>query len=274
VTRIADKCNAEVSGSGHDYLVLAHGFGADKSIWGPLMPLLAPYYRVVRYDLACAGSADPSLFDIRRHKSLDGYAEDLLGLLVELGIERCTFVGHSMSAMAGILAATMKPAFFERLVLIGASPRYIEGPGYASGFDQAEMARMLDAITRDFDNWSLSFASVVVARPIDDPATQTFLGSLRRMRPDIALATWQAIQTSDYRDVLTACRVPAVILQTRNDPAVPMSVAEFLHSRLAGSILEILDIKGHIPQIIAPAVVAESLRLKLPALAQRAHALD
>lgn len=272
--RIADRLNSEVSGNGHDYIVLAHGFGADKSIWDPLMPLLTPHYRVVRYDLACAGTADPAVFDLRRHKSLDGYAEDLLGLLVELQIERCTFVGHSMSGMAGILAATMKPAFFERLVLIGASPRYIEGPSYAGGFSQAEMARMLDAITHDFDNWSLSFASVFVARPLDDPATQTFLGSLRRMRPDIALATWQAIHTSDYRDILAACRVPAVILQARSDPAVPLSVAEFLHSRLEGSVLEVLDVEGHFPQISAPAVVAEALRRKLPALARRSSTLD
>ena len=247
MNRVASALNAEITGSGSEHLVLAHGFGADKSVWDAFVPMLARHYRVVRYDLACAGTAGPSAFDLRRHESLSGYVEDLEALLGELGIRRCTFVGHSMSGMIGVLAALKHPSAFERLILIGASPRYIDEPGYVGGFGDAAMVAMLDAISADFAQWAKHFVPVAVARPPDDPATRTFLGTMRRMRPDIALATWQMILKSDHRRDLAGCRVPAVILQTKNDPAVPLAAAEFLHAELKGSVMEILDVDGHLP---------------------------
>jgi pimeloyl-ACP methyl ester carboxylesterase len=103
-------------------VVLSHGFGTDQSAWSRVLPYLTRDHRVVLYDLVCAGSVNPEHFDFRRYGTLDSYVDDLLAILDALRIPRCAFVGHSVSAMIGILASIRRPEAFAKLVLIGASP--------------------------------------------------------------------------------------------------------------------------------------------------------
>jgi pimeloyl-ACP methyl ester carboxylesterase len=116
--------NVRVVGTGDRVVVLSHGFGTDQSAWSRVLPYLTRDHRVVLYDLVCAGSVNPEHFDFRRYDTLDSYVDDLLAILDALRIPRCAFVGHSVSAMIGILASIRRPELFAKLVLIGASPRY------------------------------------------------------------------------------------------------------------------------------------------------------
>ena len=115
--------NVRVVGSGERVVVLSHGFGTDQSAWSRVLPYLTRDHRVVLYDLVCAGSVNPEHFDFRRYDTLDSYVDDLLAILDALRIPRCAFVGHSVSAMIGILASIRRPELFAKLILIGASPR-------------------------------------------------------------------------------------------------------------------------------------------------------
>ncbi len=265
--RLSRLMNARVEGDAADAIVLAHGFGSDQQVWDPIVPDLLDRMRVVRFDLACSGAAAPEAFELRQHATLDGYADDILDIAAELGVGRFTFVGHSMSAMAGLLASLRHPGRFERLVLIGASPRYLKDESYDSGFERAEMASMFEVIARDFKAWAQNVAPIIVARPPDDRTTRTFLESMRSMRPDIALSTWQTVLNSDFRHVLNRCSVPTAILQTADDPAVPVAAAHYLHAHIPGSSLEILDTAGHLPHLTDPALVLSALRRHVPQLA-------
>ena len=120
---LLEALNVRVVGSGEKILVLAHGIGTDQSAWQRIVPLFKPYYRIILYDLVCAGSVNPDYFDFRRYTTLDAYVDDLLNILDALGVDRCAYVGHSISAMIGILASIRRPELFSKLVLIGASPR-------------------------------------------------------------------------------------------------------------------------------------------------------
>lgn len=122
-TSILEAFNVHVVGSGDKYLVLAHGFGTDQSAWQRILPYFTPSNRVILYDLVCAGSVNPDYFDFRRYTSLDAYVDDLLSILDALGVTRCAYVGHSVSAMIGIMASIRRPDLFSKLILIGASPR-------------------------------------------------------------------------------------------------------------------------------------------------------
>ncbi|VAI08650.1 unnamed protein product [Triticum turgidum subsp. durum] len=97
--------NVRVVGTGERVVVLSHGFGTDQSAWSRVLPYLIREHRVVLYDLVCAGSVNPDHFDFRRYNNLDAYVDDLLSILDALRIPRCAFVGHSVSAMIGILAS-------------------------------------------------------------------------------------------------------------------------------------------------------------------------
>ena len=125
-TSILDALNVRVVGSGDKYVVFAHGSGTDQSAWQRILQYFTPYYRVILYDLVCAGSVNPDYFDFRRYTTLDAYVDDLLNILDALGVNRCAYVGHSVSAMIGILASIRRPELFSKLVLIGASPRLVK----------------------------------------------------------------------------------------------------------------------------------------------------
>ncbi|HEY3646433.1 MAG TPA: alpha/beta hydrolase, partial [Streptosporangiaceae bacterium] len=67
------------------------------------------------------------------------YADDVLRMCHELELRQVVFVGHSVSAMIGVVAAVREPGQFSKLVLVGPSPRYIDDAGYRGGFSKADI---------------------------------------------------------------------------------------------------------------------------------------
>lgn len=120
---LAQGLNANIIGNGSQALVLAHGFGLDQSVWQFIVPYLALYFKVVVFDLAFAGTVRPALYNSNKYSTYGGYAQDLVQLLEELNIRDSIYLGHSMSAMIGCLAASQKPHLFRQLILLGGSPR-------------------------------------------------------------------------------------------------------------------------------------------------------
>lgn len=118
--------NVKILGSGDRTIVLAHGFGTDQSVWKHLVPHLVEDYKVVLYDNMGAGTTNPEYFDFDRYSSLEGYAYDVIGILEELKVSSCIYVGHSVSAMIGAVASISRPDLFSKLLMISASPRLVK----------------------------------------------------------------------------------------------------------------------------------------------------
>ncbi|KAL8490125.1 hypothetical protein ACS0TY_025384 [Phlomoides rotata] len=247
--------NVNVVGSGEQYIVLCHGFGLDQSVWKYLVPHLIDDFRVILYDIMGAGSTNPDYFDFERYSSLEGYAYDLIAILDDLHVTSCIYVGHSVSCMAGIIASIYRPSLFSKLVFLSAAPRYLNDVDYKGGFRLEDLDQFLEAMKSNFKTWSSGFASYLVGGDLDSEMVQEFSRTLFNMRPDIALCVAQTIFRSDVRSFLGQVKVPCHIVQSRNDFAVPMEVSDHLHRNLGGgSVVEILDAYGHLPQLSAPAV--------------------
>src|SRR5215213_1118960 len=120
-------------------MVFAHGFGCDQNMWRHVWPAFADDYRIVLFDHVGAGGSDAGAYDPKRYDSLQGYASDALEICRELELLEVVFVGHSVSAMIGALAAAEDPGRFAKLVLVGPSPRYIDDEGYIGGFSQEDI---------------------------------------------------------------------------------------------------------------------------------------
>src|SRR3954469_11903009 len=84
-------------------MVFAHGFGCDQNMWRHVAPAFAEDHRVVLFDHVGAGGADPSAWDPARYTTLEGYAAEVLEICAALRLEDVIFVGHSVSAMMGVL---------------------------------------------------------------------------------------------------------------------------------------------------------------------------
>ena len=78
------------------------------------------------------------------------------------GLNDVIFVGHSVSGMIGVLAAIREPERFARLVLIGSSPRYVNGDGYIGGFDRTEIDGFLEFPDSNQVGWSTTMAPVLM----------------------------------------------------------------------------------------------------------------
>src|SRR5215203_3781756 len=90
-------------------MLSAHGFGCDQSMWRYVWPAFAKDHRIVLFDHVGFGGSDHSTWDPNRYASLEGYAEDVLEICRELDLTDVVIVGHSVSAMIGILAAAAEP---------------------------------------------------------------------------------------------------------------------------------------------------------------------
>ncbi|XWS25519.1 hypothetical protein CRYUN_Cryun27aG0075100 [Craigia yunnanensis] len=260
---LLEALNVRVIGSGEKILVLAHGIGTDQSAWQRIVPLFQPYYRIILYDLVCAGSVNPDYFDFRRYTTLDAYVDDLLNILDALGVDRCAYVGHSISAMIGILASIRRPELFSKLILIGASPRFLNDKDYHGGFEQGEIEKVFSAMEANYEAWVHGFAPLAVGADVPT-AVREFSRTLFNMRPDISLFVSRTVFNSDLRGVFGLVRVPCCVVQTAKDVSVPASVAEYLKTHLGGrTTIEILKTEGHLPHLSAPALLAQVLRRAL-----------
>uniref|UniRef100_A0A5B6ZP02 Putative strigolactone esterase DAD2 n=1 Tax=Davidia involucrata TaxID=16924 RepID=A0A5B6ZP02_DAVIN len=259
VYSLLDALNVREVGSGEKILVLAHGFGTDQSAWQRILPSFLPHYRVILYDLVCAGSVNPDYFDFRRYTTLDAYVDDLLYILDAKGIDRCAYVGHSVSAMIGILASIRRPDLFTKLILIGASPRFLNDGDYHGGFEESEIESVFSAMEANYEAWVNGFAPLAVGA--DVPATvREFSRTLFNMRPDISLFVSRTVFSSDLRGLLGLVQVPCCIIQTAKDVSVPLSVATYLKNHLGGrNTVEMLNTEGHLPHMSAPALLVPKL---------------
>ncbi|KAF5192764.1 Strigolactone esterase d14 [Thalictrum thalictroides] len=260
---ILEALNVRVVGNGEKFLVLAHGFGTDQSAWQKILPYFMPNYRIILYDLVCAGSVNPDYFDFRRYTGLDAYVDDLLHILDALGVEKCAYVGHSVSAMIGILASIRRPNLFSKLVLIGASPRFLNDNDYHGGFERAEIEELFTAMEENYKAWVNGFAPLAVGADVPT-AVREFSRTLFNMRPDISLFVCRTVFNSDLRGYLGLVKVPCCIIQSAKDCSVPLKVATYLKTHLGGrNTVEILHSEGHLPHLSAPTFLVPVLKRAL-----------
>lgn len=252
-----------VHGNEGPVVVMAHGFGTDQSAWQHVMPALLPDFRIVTFDHAGAGPHGSETFDADRYADVESYADDLLQLLDELGQRDCFYVGASMSGIIGVLAAIEQPTLFRKLILLGASPRYLNAPGYVGGFDQPTLDGLFAAMSNNYHEWVSGFAPIIIHDVPESSAVREFASGLFALRPDIAISTARTIFQSDLRDRLPLLATPTTILQMRNDIAVPVAVGEYLRASIAQSTLDIIAAEGHLPHLSAPDVVSAALQRHL-----------
>lgn len=120
--------NVSIHGSGKKTVILAHGYGGEQYVWDKILPHLAKTHRVVVFDWDFSGpTGDSNLVSGPPiYSSFDAFSNELISLVESLGLSgSIVYVGHSMSSMIGCLASIQRPNLFERLVMIGSSPRYV-----------------------------------------------------------------------------------------------------------------------------------------------------
>ncbi|KAL3640262.1 Strigolactone receptor KAI2d14 [Castilleja foliolosa] len=247
--------NVRVLGSGETTVVLGHGYGTDQSVWRHLVPHLVDQYKVLLYDNMGAGSTNPDYYDFDRYSSIEGYAYDLLAILEEFNVQKCIYVGHSLTAMVATAASIFRPDLFHKIIMIAASPKMANSEDYFGGFEQKELDQMRAGMERNKMSFDLGRAALVLGCDMDSEAVQEFSRMLFNVRPDIALSVGHLLHTFDMRPFLPQVMVPCHIIQSSKDVYVPQSLGEYIHKNLGGkSIVEVMPTEGHLPHLSAPEI--------------------
>ncbi|WP_330261118.1 alpha/beta fold hydrolase [Streptomyces sp. NBC_00539] len=257
---ILRRNNVTVSGrEGAPVIMLAHGFGCDQNMWRLVSPALSEEYRVVRFDYVGSGRSDLSAWDGERYASLEGYARDVVEICDELDLRDVAFVGHSVSAMIGVLAAAAAPSRFSSLVMVGPSPCYIDGEDYRGGFSADDIEELLGSLESNYLGWSAAMAPVIMGNPDRPELGEELTASFCATDPDIARVFARTTFLTDSRDDLRKVTVPTLVLECSQDVIAPREVGAYVHAAIAGSRLVTLDATGHCPQLSAPEATAAEI---------------
>ena len=245
-------------------MLFAHGYGCDQNMWRYVAPAFEDHYRVVLFDHLGAGRSDLAAYDDVRHGSLAGYAQDILDICGELDLHEVIFVGHSVSAMIGVLAAIEEPHRFSKLVLVSPSPRYTDDGDYRGGFAPSDIEEMLESLDSNYLGWSSAMAPVIMGNPDRPELGQELAESFCRTDPRIARRFAHVTFTADNRADLSRVTVPTLVLQCTEDVIAPVSVGEYVADTIPGARMVLLDATGHCPNLSAPeattAAIADFLR--------------
>jgi sigma-B regulation protein RsbQ len=258
---VAARNNVHLSGrSGAQPLMFSHGFGCDQNMWRDVAPAFEDDHRVVLFDHVGAGGSDLSAYDRRKYSTLQGYADDVLEICRELELHDVVFVGHSVSAMIGVLAAAQEPERFAKLVLVGPSPRYTDDGDYVGGFTTEDIEGLLDSLDSNYLGWSAAFGPVIMGRPDRPELGEELTNSFCRTDPEIAKHFARVTFTSDNRADLDRVDTPSLVLQCRDDVIAPAAVGAYVHERLRNSELVHLQASGHCPNLSAPDETVAAIR--------------
>jgi sigma-B regulation protein RsbQ len=254
---IQKRHNVTVRGRGDIDMVFAHGYGCDQNMWRLLTPAFEDRYRIILYDLAGSGRSDLSAYDTKKHSTLRGHAQDLLDVVGELSSGPCVFVGHSVSAMIGLLAGIEDPGRFAAQVMIGPSPCYVNDGDYVGGFTREDIDSLLETLDSNYLGWASTMAPTIMGAPDRPDLRQELTNSFCQTDPEIAKHFARVTFLSDNRADLPKLRPRSLILQCSDDIIAPCEVGEYMHRVMPNSTLRQIDNIGHCPHLSAPhAIVA------------------
>lgn len=239
-------------------IVFAHGFGCDQNMWRHVAPKFEDRHRVICFDFVGSGGARAH-YDPERYSSLTGYADDVLGIVRELQLTEVVFVGHSVSAMVGVLAAIEAPELFAGLVMVGPSPRYLDDGGYVGGFGPSDVDDLLDSLASNYLGWSSAMAPAIMGNPQRPELSRELEASFCTVDPAIAERFARVTFLSDNREDLPKVATRCLVLQCNEDIIAPRQVGEYVADRLPDATLVVLDATGHCPHLSAPDEVVNAI---------------
>jgi len=229
-------------------------------MWRFVAPDFEVDHQVVTFDHVGFGRSDLSAYDPVKYNSLRGYAADVVEIVRDLRLTDVVFVGHSVSAMIGVLAHLQAPELFGALVMVGPSARYLDDGDYVGGFTRTALTELLDALDANQLAWSATVAPMIMGNPDRPELAAELTESFCRTDPDVARQFARVAFLSDNRADLPGVSVPTLVLQCSADVIAPETAGRYVHEHVAGSVFTQLAATGHCPNLSAPDETTAAIR--------------
>ena len=240
-------------------LLLVHGMAGTCESWREVIEPLARDHTVIASDMPGHGASEPGSGDY----SIGALAAGLRDLLLALGHDRATIVGHSLGGGVAMQFAYQYPEMVERLALVSSGGL---GPEVSPVLRAAALpgADLFIGATASVGSQVGSLVGrglgLLGLRPDPDVAevARSYASLSDSDRRAAFLATVHAVigtggQRIDAADRLyLAEAVPVLIVWGADDSIIPVSHGEAAYEAIPGSRLEIFEGVGHVPQLEAP----------------------
>ncbi|MFP5043069.1 alpha/beta fold hydrolase [Parasediminibacterium sp. JCM 36343] len=261
---LVTKNNITIKGNGSKVLFLVHGFGCDQTMWRYIVPAFEKDCTIVMIDLMGFGQSDEIAYTFDKYNSLESHTDDIVAICDTYAFADITIIGYSIGAMIAMGATFKRPHIFKQLILLSGSPRYMNdesgnGQGYLGGLSEASIDELLTMMDANYLGWASSIVPAILGNQKgNEVIIEELTNSICRSNPKIAKQFARLTFTCDYRDSLNKVVVPTLILQSADDMIAPLAVGNYLHSRIPGSTMAVLDTIGHCPHLLVPEkIVAE-----------------
>lgn len=251
MNEIQIRNNVRITGHGARLIIFANGFGCDQNVWRHVIPAFQENYKVLLFDYVGSGGSDLSAYSSSRYASLDGYALDIIEICEELDIKGAILVGHSVSCMIAVKAATLRPELFSELIFVAPSPSYINEGDYVGGFEKEDLLGLFDVMQQNYLGWSSMIAPLIMGTNNSPELGEELTNNFCANDPAIAVEFGKVTFFSDSREDLPTLAVPSLSLQCSEDMLAPLAVGEYIHRVTPGNTMKIMKATGHCPHLSA-----------------------
>jgi 3-oxoadipate enol-lactonase len=233
-------------------VTMSHSLATDLSMWDPTVPVLKDRFRVLRYETRGHGQTDAP----KGAYTLDQLADDALGLLKALGIERTHWVGLSMGGMIGQTLALKAPHVFASLSLCDTSSRIPAEakPVWQERIRTAESQGMEPLVEPTLSRWFTE-----PFRQSRKDVVGKVAAMIRHTPPAGYAGCCHAISALDLTDRIHAIKMPTIAIVGEDDPGTPVAAHKVIHERIAGSRLEIIPKAAHLANMEQPEAFNKAL---------------
>ena len=229
-------------GVSEDVLVLVHGHPFDRSMWQP--QLEQPGWRVIAPDLRGYGETTV----VPGVTLLSTFAEDIAALLDHLGVERFVLGGLSMGGQIVLECHRLFPSRIRGLVL---ADTFAQAETPAGRQHRNELADRL--LREGMGGYAEEVLTKMVAPHNLASAGEHAFRMMRHAPAEGAAAALRGrAERPDYTDMLGTITVPTLVVVGSDDVFTPIADAEYLHTRIPGSTLAVIEDAGHMPNLERP----------------------
>lgn len=243
-------------------VVLLHGYPFDKSMWsGQLEALAAAGVRAIAPDLPGLGETKSS----SEVATMDDMARDTGALLDHLGVEQAVICGLSMGGYVAFEFTHLFPARVVGLVLAGTRAPADNEQEKAGREQQVQTMLRAGMVPISIATLPKLLASRTLAEKPD--VVKRVRAMITRSDPKGAAAAQRGMAARrDYSEDLTNINVPALVIVGREDSIRPVADAEFMHSGMRDSRLEIIEDAAHMTNMEQPEIFNKALLMFLKQL--------
>lgn len=254
---IIRRNNVQITGTGQQVMLMAHGFGCNQLMWRFLQPYLSSQYKLVLFDYVGSGASNLAAYSRQKYADLDGYAQDIVDICTSLDLHDVVLVGHSVSSIISLLAARQIPQRIHSIVMVCPSPCFLnDPPEYMGGFNKADLTELIDLMDKNYIGWAQYLAPLVAGNAEQDFVSAELTESFCSTNPISAKNFAKATFFSDYRALLPQNTHPVLLLQSQTDALAALCVGEYMHKQTPNSVLQVVEAKGHCLHMTHPQQVA------------------